>query len=209
MWDTEVGRAARGGARNATIVASLLIGVGIWALYLVSTGRSELIGVASLLAFGLCGAVALFRFLPRLTNPEVTPAILALASRGAPISVTNEIEEEFRSDSRTFTVGRTRSLTISDSWLLHRRFSGLDLINLDDVHWAFERTTTHYNWWVPIGADHMLTLRLVNGSELTVPCFHGQLRPILQEIGARASNISIGWTQELERGWELLRRSNS
>jgi len=30
-----------------------------------------------------------------------------------------------------------------------------------------------------------------------------------QEIDARTSYISIGWTQELKEGWELLQRSNS
>ena len=209
MWETEVGRAAQRGARNAMIVASLMIGVGIWALYLLFTGRSGLVGVSSILLFALCGVVVLVRFLPRLTNPERTPGILALASRGAPISVTNHIEEEFRSDSRTFTVGRTRSLTVSDTWLLHRRFSGLDLVCLEDVHWAFERTTTHYNFWMPIGRDDALTLRLFNGSELAIPAFRGQVKPILQEIDARAPHISMGWTQELEQEWELLRPSNS
>jgi len=209
MWDTEVGRAARRGARNAIIVACLMLGVGIWALYLLFTGRSELIGVSSILSFALCGVVLLLRFSPRPTNPEATPGIFALASRGTPISVANHIEAEFRSDSRTFTVGRTRSLMVSDTWLLHRRFSGLDLVSLDDVHWAFERTTTHYNFWMPIGSDDALTLRLFNGSELSVPAFSGQVKPVLQEIDARASHISIGWTQELEQEWELLQLSNS
>jgi hypothetical protein len=170
MWNNELWRSAREAAARGLVACLALVALGIWVLVRYRSGQARLEG---LILFGGLAAMGLWllpRFVIRWSSPDTTPAVVALSRRSSASELAEAIAEEFEDDSSTVGVGWWRSVTISDRWLLHRRAFGIDLVDLDELAWAYTRVVRHYNWWIPIGADHSVVLRVLRGDDLEIGC---------------------------------------
>lgn len=212
VWDNQIGRLARRGARHGLLIGAFPAVVGLSGIYSLLTDSATFgQGIARLLV-GLGGAWIFTRFLPRLVNVEETPEIKALASRGVPVALASQIEEEIQTNSRTLTINRVGTVTITPSWFVRKRFLGLDLVPLSDIVWAFERVTQHYNWFIPAGKSRDVIVRMAT-TEISFTCLKGQANEILVEIGRRAPHVLVGWHPDIDALWQndkpaLIRRAH-
>jgi len=198
MWNNELRASARRAASRGLVACSLLIATGVWALVRYKSGQARAEGAIIFSALGVLGLWLIPRFLLRWSNPDASPAIVASSRIVTSNALVDAIDEDFEFDSTTTTVGWWRSVTLSDRWLLHRRTFGIDLVALDDLAWAYIRTVTNYNWWVPIGIDHSVVIRLLRGTDLEIPCRKQQADELIAEIRRRNDTAEFGYDPALE-----------
>lgn len=204
MWTGHIAQLAKRGARHGVLVGALLVANGIFGIIGLADAESSLSASIVPIVLGIGGAIMLVRFGPRFANVEETPEIKALASQGTPLVVAQQIQTELETDASTFTINRVGSVTVTTSWLIRRRFFGLDLIALSDVVWAFKRTTQSYTqvlaWFVPSDRFYAIVLRTTIGDN-DFECFDQQADAILNELATRAPHILIGWSSDIDNLW--------
>lgn len=204
MWTGHIAQLAKRGARHGVIVGALLVANGIFGIIGLADTESSLGDSIVPILLGIGGVIMLVRFGPRLANVEETPEIKALASQGTPLVVAQRIQTEIETASSTLTINRVGSITITKSWLIRKRFLGLDLIALSDLVWAFKRTTQFYSqffaWFTPGRRSYTIVLHSTI-SDIDFGCFDQQADEILAELAARAPNVLIGWSNDLDNLW--------
>lgn len=201
MWQNYIGDLARRGARHGVICGAAGAGLGVVAIRELQTGASTFLDSLVFLLLGAGGVVMLARYVPRLANIEETPEIKALANHGTPLAIANAIQSALEVDSRTLSLGRTGTVTLTNSWLVRKRFLGLDLVPLSDVVWVFKRDWRSRS--ILFGTSRMwleIAIRTTSG-EFTSTCSESQADDFLLEIAKRAPHLFVGFREDLEAMW--------
>ncbi|MGH6815853.1 MAG: DUF6709 family protein [Hyphomicrobiaceae bacterium] len=140
----------------------------------------------------------LFNTLFKLQDYHRSPAIAKLRRFNEPVDRTAAaIDQELaRGDSKT----AMRSVLLTPSWLVHKRFFKLDLIHLNEVVWVYPVVSTRYLYWViPISWKNYLQVGVRHGPPIAIQGRKKPIPEVLMAIAQRVPWIFAGYSEELNQ----------
>lgn len=155
-------------------------------------------GIAGMSAAAICALFALVNLLRaglRATDFARSPIARQLARFGPPTeTVAAAIDAEFRQGPATM-LGKT---WFTNTWLLHERPCTFDILPLNEVVWVYQRVTTHYYSFIPVGKSRQLEIRSRTGRTVTIRGREKQLTAAMEYLGRRMPWIALGFSRTAE-----------
>ena len=102
---------------------------------------------------------------------------------------------------RAVRVGFFGRLQVTPKALVIERLITTTAARLEDLAWAYGVRDPSRRW-MPFLTDTLLVLKFGNGTEIALPCFHGQVTPCLSALRHFAGHFALGWDPELANSWE-------
>lgn len=142
--------------------------------------------------FAALGLLGIFFFVRRSRDPLRHPGIRAIARQSDPIQQVAQFDTEMASPRYT-----SRSFWITEHWLVQRNWSGLEIIRLQDIIWAFgtgkpgnnPRKYKRIYIYTSDTAYHSVWVR------------QDEEQPILGQLAVLAPRALQGYTKELSKAW--------
>ena len=137
--------------------------------------------------------------LTRKSNPSAHPILISLEKYGSPVTITAAIDREINAGiSRP-----TSSVFISPSWFLNARFFTLDAKPLAELVWVYKKVTKHSVNFIPTGKTYITVVwdRRRKSMEVSTGRSEQKTHRILEDLGARAPWLLIGYSEDLSRDW--------
>lgn len=201
---SRVRRAAFFSALSAALpvgaAALLLLGVELlwWSGNVESVFVALFWNAAFLLALYLLGQ-DLWQALRVLLRPDVSEEIAYLRRFGPLAGTVGRIEAELQ-DPALAASGREALLT--PSWLVVSGGSRFAVRRLEDLVWAYPKTTTtRLNWVIPIRRSHSVVFRSDGGPEAEAKCSKEGAAELLRLAAASCPWIVLGYSEELASLW--------
>ncbi len=154
-----------------------------------------LIGSVILLIIGLC----IFYTLGRLVNPEKSSVMKYLAIHGSPMTVANSIDAEMAGNHE-----KMGPVHISPNWIVLSSAFAIEVQNLEDIVWGYEKVTKHSVNFIPTGKTYQVILHNMQGKQMSLTGrFMNDERAfkLLVKIQERVPWFISGYSDELSGLW--------
>lgn len=150
------------------------------------------------LAIGLVllGILAYYGFIAwrRFQEPMQTPVATRAQEWGDPITVSHQMEEEFRHAVR-FRKGGTR---LSDNYVITKSLFVFDAHRFHDLLWAYKKVVKQRVNFVPVGKNYFAILHFYGG-KANIRAKEKQVTEMLAFAAQRAPWAAHGYSKELEK----------
>lgn len=115
--------------------------------------------------------------------------------------ITNQINSQVAICSNNFVLGK--KLIITNSWLIQRKFYHIDLLQLEQIVWAYQKVTRHKTNGVLTGTNYSALVINKSGKNLEIPATREEeVKAIITEIVKRIPWIIVGYTDDLQKTWQ-------
>lgn len=129
-------------------------------------------------------------------QPQNHQIIIDLTRYGDAAELSHKLESEAKSGGKRFLDGRM----VTTSWYYFPKFSGMDLVRISDVVWAYEKvrkTKRRYS----SQSDYYVILKTKDGSSHEVAVWGRETSDFLQLIKQASPKALMGFSAELEQMW--------
>lgn len=156
------------------------------------------IGIFACIPLFLLAVWNLIRYGRRVSDPLEHPIYKKLGKYGAPEAVASNIDQDIASTG----VPVTKTIIISDSWLVKKNFFGLTLVPLKDAVWMYKHITKHrVNYVIPAGKSYSLVIHLKNKKRTQIVMSQKNVDTAIELILRKSPHIVSGYSDVLAYLW--------
>jgi hypothetical protein len=150
----------------------------------------------------LLAAWNLARVLRRQLYPKAQPIYKTLSAYGPADAVARAIDAEV-SGPGCVHIGKA---VITPHWLLLPRRFSLQVIHLDDVIWAYQKTTVQQGNLIKTGEVYTASLWTKRGDSIDVAGKQTDVTSLLVQVAHRAPWVLTGFSKERDKSWRTNRQ---